>query len=80
VTNIKQTEVVYEVNEKVADVFGMPESEIIAMEVLDGIIFKAFGSHFLEPQTKTFNDIQVVPSVKDKIRQDTQIRRNTLAK
>jgi hypothetical protein len=49
VTNVKQTDVVYEVNEKVADVFGLPESEIIAMEVLDGIIFKAFGSHFLEP-------------------------------
>lgn len=70
----------YEVDEKVADVFNINESNRICIEVLDGFIFKLLGTHFLEPTSKSNLVVQVVPSVKDKVRQDGEIRRNTMAK
>lgn len=54
---VKSQTVVYEVNEKVADIFRLPDSEIICIEVLDEIIFKLLGSHFLEPTTRTDMEI-----------------------
>jgi hypothetical protein len=48
---VKKQDVVYTVNEKVADVFHIHENEIVCIEVLDGIIFNLLGSHFLEPTT-----------------------------
>ena len=44
---------VYEVSEKVCDIFQIDESNKLSTEVLDGIIFKIFGTHFLEPTAKT---------------------------
>jgi hypothetical protein len=50
---VQVPDVVYEVNEKVADVFNISEDKKVCLEVLDGIIFKLLGSHFLEPTSKS---------------------------
>lgn len=47
----------------VPEAVPMKLSQVVALELLDGIIFKAFGTHFLEPTMAPQNVVRVKPTV-----------------
>jgi hypothetical protein len=47
----------------VPEAVPMKESQVVALELLDSIVFKAFGSHFLEPSMAPKNFVRVKPTV-----------------
>ena len=48
---------------QVSEAIPMKESQVVAIEVLDSLIFKAFGTHFLEPSQAVKMIVQVRPTV-----------------